>query len=162
MARFARAAALAFAAAGSAHAFDPADCAGFSSADAARFLGVPAAQAIRTVGKVTPSLWTCSYGAGRSAPAIAFSLEVAPNPKKAAEQMESYRDNLVIAAETPQHRGRLPKGAFSDVMGLGDEAVWTDVNDSLTVRKGRITMQLTLPKPKADRLRLAQALLAKL
>ena len=110
---------------------------------------------------MTPSLWTCSYGAGRTAPAIAFSLEVAPDPKKAAEQMERYRDNLVVAAETLPHRGKLPKGAYSDVMGLGDEAVWTDVNDSLTVRKGSVTMQVTLPKAKADRLRLVQAVLAK-
>ncbi len=141
---------------------DAADCAGFAAANAAPFLNVPAAQVVRKIEKVTKSLTVCAFATGRAAPGVAFSIEVESSAKKAAEQMERYRDNLSTAGDTAPWKGKLPKGAYSDISGpgLGDEAVWTDINGALTVRKGNVTLQVTMPKAKLDQIKLAQAVLA--
>lgn len=139
---------------------DIADCAGFTAKDAAPFLGVPAAQVVRTTAAITKTLVTCSFAAGKTMPGIAFSIEIEATAKKSAEQMESYRENLVIAGDTAPWKGKLPKGAYSDI-GLGDETVWTDINGALTVRKMNVTIQLTRPAGKMDQIKVAQALLAK-
>jgi hypothetical protein len=148
---------------GSVARMDPADCAGFTARDAAPFLGAPASQVVRKVEKVTPSLFACSYAAGRAPPGIAFSIEIAPSVRKADEEMERYRDNLMVAGETAPWKGKLPKGAYSDISGpgMGDDAVWTDINGSLTVRKGNVKVQVTMPKGKLPQVNLAEAVLAK-
>ena len=58
-------------------------------------------------------------------------------------------------------KDKLPQGAYSDIMGLGDEAVWTDVNGTLTVRKGNIIVQVLAPAGKLVQIKVAQAFLAK-
>ena len=93
-------------------AIDPADCAGFTVKDAAPFLGVPAAQIVRHVEKVTRTLVICSFAAAKAAPGVAFSIEVEANSRKAAEQMERYRDHLMTAGDTAPWKGKLPKGAY--------------------------------------------------
>jgi hypothetical protein len=142
---------------------DPADCAGFAARDAAPFLGAPAAQVVRKIERITKSLVVCSYTAGNAAPGLAFSIEIETSAKKAAEQMERYRDNLMTTGETSPWKGKLPKGAYSDIAGpgMGDEAVWTDINGALTVRKLNVMVQVTLPKAKLDQVKLAQAVVAR-
>jgi hypothetical protein len=140
---------------------DPADCAGFSAADAAPFLGVPAAQVTRHVEKVHKSLYACSYAVGKAAPGVAFSIEIAPSAGKAAEEMERYRENLSTAGDTAPWKGKLPKGAYSDIMGAGDEGVWTDINGAYTVRKANVTIQVTLPKGKLEQVGLGAAVVKK-
>jgi hypothetical protein len=66
-----------------------------------------------------------------------------------------------VAGETPQYKD-LPAGAYSDIGGLGDEAIWTDVNGSLTARKGNITVQVLMPRDKGDQIKVVEAFLAKL
>jgi hypothetical protein len=77
--------------------------------------------------------------------------------------MERYRDNLVVAGETAPWKGKLPKGAYSDLSGpgLGDDAVWTDINGSLTVRKGNVKVQVMTPKGKLPQVNLVEAVVAK-
>ena len=138
------ASAFALAASSGAHSADRkdgSDCAGFAAKDAADWLKVPAEQVIRSVNKVHGSLWVCSYAAGKSAPGISFSIAIAPSAAKAASEMETYRDHLSTTGGTAPYRDKLPKGAYSDIMGVGagDEAVWTDINATLTVRKGNVT-----------------------
>lgn len=152
---------LLLAAAGIAQGADPADCGGFAAAEAAPFLGTGAAQVVRTTRKVTPTLWTCSYAVGKRAPAVVFNIEASPSARQAAEELERYRENLAVAGGTAAFKDRLPTGAYSDIMGVGDEAVWTDVNGALTVRKGRFTIQVTAPQGKLAQLKLAKAVAAK-
>ncbi len=152
---------LLLAAAGIAQAADPADCGGFAATDAAPFLGTSAAQVVRKVGKVTPTLWTCSFAEGKRDPAVVFHVEASPSAKQAAADLERYRENLAATGGTAAFRDRLPQGAYSDIMGVGDEAVWTDVNGALTVRKGRFTIQVTAPQGKLAQLKLAKAVAAK-
>lgn len=139
---------------------DIADCAGFTAKDAAPFLGVAAAQVVRSTAAITKTLVQCSFAAGKTVPGIAFSIEIETTARKSAEQMERYRENLVVAGDTAPWKGKLPKGAYSDI-GLGDEAVWTDINGALTVRKLNVTIQLTRPAAKLDQVKVAQAMLAK-
>ena len=136
---------------------DPAQCAGFSAADAAPLIGAPAAQVTRHVEKLTPKLATCSYAAGKGAPALAFSVEVHASDKAASAALERYREDLSLAGESGPWRGKLPKGAYSDISGIGDDAVWTDINGALTVRVGRMNLQFTRPAAKLDQVKAAQA-----
>jgi hypothetical protein len=142
---------------------DPADCAGFSSRDAAPFLGATDSQVVRKAERLSSTLYMCSYALGAASPGVAFSVELVPDVKRAAAEMERYRDNLMTAGETPPWKGRLPKGAYSDLSGpgLGDEAVWTDINGALTVRKANVKIQVTLPKGKMAQVKLVQAVTAK-
>lgn len=140
---------------------DPADCAGFAAQDAAAFLGVPAAQVTRTVRKVHATLYACAFAVGKSPPGVAFSVEIAASAKKAADEMEKYRENLSTAGETAPWKGKLPKGAYSDILGVGDEGVWTDINGALSVRKGNATIQVTMPAAKLDQVKLAAAVVKK-
>lgn len=140
---------------------DGADCGGFAASDAATWLKVPPAQVTRTVQSSGKTLWLCSFAVGKAPPAIAFSLEIAANAKKATEQVERYRDDLATAGETKPWKGKLPRGAYSDIMGVGDEGVWSDINGAFTVRKGHVIVQVTLPKEKPDQVKLGQAVVAK-
>jgi len=143
---------------------DLANCAGFTANDAAPILGVPAAKVTRTADKVHAGLWTCTFSGGQPGKSLAFSIEVAKSPKAAAADMERYRENLETAAGTAPFKDKLPKGAYSEIMGdgLGDENVWTDVNGTFTARKGNVTVQVTMPMDKIAKISLGKAVLSKL
>ena len=141
---------------------DGGDCGGFSAQDAAAWLKLPPEKVKRSIAKSGPRLWLCSYVSGGSVPAIAFSIELAQDAKTAAAAMERYRDDLMVAGETAPFKDRLPKGAYSDISGVGDEGVWTDINGAYTVRKGHVTVQFTLPREKLAQVQLAKVVLGKL
>ncbi len=151
-------------AAGWAAAADPADCVGFAAADAAALLGASPAQVTRRADKLGPAVWNCSYSVGKASPGLVFSVRAEADAKKAASELERYRDNLMVAGDTPPFKGKLPKGAYSDLSGpgLGDEAVWSDVNGSLAVRKGALTFQFMAPKAKLEQLKAAEAVMKRL
>lgn len=94
---------------------------------------------------------------------MSFTVSVSENARKASNEMEQLRDNLELAAGTAPFKDKLPGGAYSEISGpgLGDESVWTDVNGTLTVRKGNITVQVLMPSGKMEQIRVAQAFLAK-
>jgi hypothetical protein len=128
---------------GSAAGLDPARCGGFSAADAAAILGVPAAGVARKVEQLHASLWSCSFTAAKGPPVV-FSIEVARSPAEAAAQMERYRANL--------------GDDYSDLMGLGDEGLWTEVNRTVTFRKQDVVVQVQQPPDKLAQLRVVKAL----
>lgn len=133
---------------------DGTDCGGFTAAQAAAWLKAPAAQVSREVSK-SGDKWVCSYALGKS-PAIAFSLSVASNARRAAADLERYRDDLATQAESARWKDKLPNGVYSDMFGAGDEAVWTDINGTYTVRRENVTVQVTLPRSKEDQVRLGK------
>lgn len=143
---------------------DLAACAGFAAKDAAVFLGVPPEKVVAKAEKVHAALWMCSFSAGAGGKTVAFSLEVAKDPKAAAADMERYRGDLEVAAGTAPFKDKLPKGAWSEIVadGLGDENVWTDVNGAFTARLGNVTVQVTQPADKVEKIKVAKAVLAKL
>ncbi len=136
------------------------NCAGFTAADAAKILGVPAADVTAKSEEVYETLWTCSF-TPKNGKRLSFSIAVAESPKDAQSDMEQLRSHLETVAGTAPFKNKLPKGAYSDISGLGDDAVWTDVNSTLSVRKGNITIQVMTPSDKMVQIKIAQAVLAK-
>lgn len=145
------------------HALQMADCGGFTAEDATRLLGTPAAQLERKTQSIGPTSWICTFAA-QDGKGVSFSVSVSKSTREAAEDMERLRANLELAAETPAFKDRLPAGAYSEIGGpdLGDETVWTDINGTLTVRKGNIVLQVLMPSGKRDQIRVSQAFLKKL
>jgi hypothetical protein len=142
---------------------DLANCAGFTAKDAAPLLGVTEAKVTRSAQKVHATLWACSFSVGQTAKMLTFSIEVAKNAKAAAADLEQYRNNLELTAETAPFKSKLPKGAWSDILGdgLGDETVWTDVNGTFTARKGNIMIQVSMPGDKVGKINVGKAVLSK-
>jgi hypothetical protein len=140
-------------------------CAGFSAEDAAKLLGVPAAQIKASTQESYKGFWLCSYQVDGQSKGISFSVKTESGPAEAASEMEKYRENLSLAGEQLQFKERAAAaGAYSDIMGpgLGDEAVWSNINGTLTVRKGAVTVQIQSPNDKKEQINVAQAVLAKL
>ena len=134
------------------------DCGGFTAAEAAAWLKAAPAQVTRDVAKAGDK-WVCAFAIGRS-PAISFSLAVAPSARRAVADLERYRDNLAAESETARWKGKLPNGVYSDMFGAGDEAVWTDMDGTLTVRRDNVTVQFTLPRGKDAQMSLGKEVAA--
>jgi len=139
---------------------DGTDCGGFTAADAAAWLKAPAVQVERAVSRAGDR-WVCSFAVGKAPPAIAFSLSVASSARRAADELDRYRDELAAMGETPAWKNKLPRGVYSDMFGAGDEAVWTDINGTYTVRRGNVTVRVTLPKDKDNQVQLGKAVVEK-
>ena len=137
---------------------DGTDCGGFGPAQAAAWLKAAPAQVTREVSR-SGDKWVCAFTVGRN-PAIAFSLVVAASARRAVADLERYRDDLAAESETARWKGKLPNGVYSDMFGTGDEAVWTDINGTMTVRRENVTVQFTLPKGKDAQAQLAREVVA--
>lgn len=135
---------------------DGSDCGGFTAAEAAAWLKTPAAQVTREVTK-SGDKWVCSFAVGKAQPAIAFSLSVASSARRAQDDLDRYRDDIARLGESDRWKGRLPNGVYADLFGTGDEAVWTDIDGTVTVRRGNVTVKFTLPRGKDEQLRLGKA-----
>jgi hypothetical protein len=142
------------------YTLDMTRCAGFTPQDAAQILGVAASKLTAKTEKMASDLWSCSFSAP-DGKGVAFSISIAKDAKKAAMEMDRLRNNLEVAAGTAPFKNKLPKGAYSEISGLGEESVWTDVNGTLTVRKGNITIQVLMPAGKMEQIKVVQAFLAK-
>jgi len=136
------------------------NCAGFTPADAAEVMNLPAAAITAKTEKIHATLWMCTFNSERKT--IRFSVELAESAVAAAIAMQRYRDNLETAAGTAAYKGRLPKGAWSEVLPLGEESTWTDVNHTLTVRQGNLTIQVQPPMDKLEQIKVVRAFLKKL
>jgi hypothetical protein len=130
------------------------DCGGFTAAEAAAFLKAPAARVTREVTRAGDK-WVCTFAVGKT-PAIEYSLSVAATPKRAADDLERYRDRLHEEAASTRWKNRLPNGVYADLFGLGDEAVWTDINNTFTVRRDNVTVRFNLPRGKDEQVSLAK------
>jgi hypothetical protein len=141
---------------------DIARCGGFTAEDAGSILGVPAAQLKVNAQELYAGTGTCSFEGGSPERTVAFTIAVAKSAEEAAGDMASYRSHLEVAGGTAPFKDKLPKGAYSDIMGLGDEGVWTDINKSLNIRKGNVSLLVTLPNDKKAQLKVAEKFLSKL
>lgn len=136
-------------------------CVGFTAEDAAPLLGVPAAQITANIHESYEGFWLCSFAKPGDPTAVSFSVKITGSEKEAISDMEEYRSHLEVAGEQPQWKD-LPKGAYSDIFGVGDDAIWTDINGSLSVRKGKIVVQVMQPAGKMEQIKVAEAVLKKL
>ena len=141
---------------------DPKDFKYFNAQDAAPLLGVSADRIASRIEKGYEGFWLCSFAVEKEGKMISFSVTVSKNAKTASEDMEKYRDNLETAGSVAPFKDKLPSGAYSDIMGLGDEAVWTDINGTLTARKRNISIQVTSPKEKKEQIKVIETFFKKL
>jgi hypothetical protein len=141
---------------------ESANCNGFTAADAAAILGLPATGVSAETKELYPGSWQCLFDSGNAGKTIAFNVSVAKTVDQASNDMEQYRSHLQTAAETSSSKENLPKGAYNNVQGLGDEAVWTDMNYSLAVRKGNVTVTVSLPKDQTIQTKVAEKFLSTL
>jgi len=137
---------------------DGSDCGGLTAARAAAWLKASPAQVTREVSK-SGDKWVCTFAVGK-APAITYSLTVAPSARRATEDLDRYRDRLYEQAASPRWKGRLPNGVYSDLLGTGDEALWTDIEGRYTVRSDNVTVQFTLPRGKDEQVSLAKVVVS--
>ena len=136
------------------------NCAGFTAADAGEVMNLPASAITAKTEKVHAGLWMCTFSSKRTS--LSFSVELAESAEKAAMDMELYRESLELEVRTASFRGRLRRGAWSEVLPLGEESTWTDINHTLTVRQGNVTIQVQRPTSKLDQIRVVRAFLKKL
>lgn len=136
------------------------NCAGFTAADVGRLLQVPAASVKSATQKVHESYWTCSFRSGDRV--LGFSVAVSSTVEDAVTDMVRYRRNMEETAATDSFKDSLPGGAWSAIAGLGDEALWTDINHTLRVRRGNVIVQVMAPADKPGQIKVAEAFLKKL
>lgn len=120
-------------------------CGGFTAEAAARILGVPAGDIQASSHLVYETLRTCSFQS-RSQPnkIVSFSLGWEKSAMEAQANMASTRENLGLAKRSiGAVTGSTDKGpALQEISGLGDEAYYTSVNNSLTVRVSNVTIMV--------------------
>ena len=76
--------------------------------------------------------------------------------------MDQYRRHLDIAGNTKPFKDDLEGEAYSNISGIGDEALWTAVNGTLTMRKGNVSLQIQQPKNKNMQIKIAKEILSRL
>jgi hypothetical protein len=136
------------------------NCAGFTAADAGEIMNLPASAVTAKTEKVHESLWMCTFSSKRTP--LRFSVALAGSAAEAAADMERYRESLEVAAGSAAYKGRLPRGAWSEVLPLGEEPTWTDINRTLTVHQGNLTIQVQRPTSRLEQIKVVRAFLKKL
>ncbi len=134
---------------------DGSKCGGFTTADAAKILQVPAAAIQAWTQNPHESFWTCSFASGKLL--LEFSVAVSSTVEDAMADMVRYRRNMEETAATDAFKDSLPDGAWSGIAGLGDEAVWTDINRTLRARQGNVIVQVLAPAGKPAQVKVAAA-----
>ncbi|MDA8240356.1 MAG: hypothetical protein M0Z67_08305 [Nitrospiraceae bacterium] len=141
---------------------DMADCNGFTAIDAAGILGVPASNVTAKTKELYAGNWQCSFESGDLGKDMSFNVSVAKSVEEAVKDMAQYRSHLEAAGSVSPFKESLPNGAYTNVSGLGDEGVWTDINLSLAVRQGNVRVHVTMPKDEPMQMKVAGKFLTKL
>lgn len=121
---------------------DFARCGGFTAAEAAAILGVPAGRVSFTGKETGPGRGMCSFSGPLDA-AIIFDVSVWKSVAEAETEMERERKRL--------------NDDFRDIVGLADDGIWTEVDGSYTGRKANVTIHVTRPSDKIMKLKVAKA-----
>lgn len=139
-------------------------CAGFGPADAAPLLGVAPDAVRETSSTVSPALRVCTFvTAGDGSRSLSFSLEHDDSEQAAAKAYADMRDSLPIASRAQKGAGAASDDSpLIEILGLGDEALWTSVNGALTVRRGNVTMVVMAPPDRKAQIDVARAVLGRL
>jgi hypothetical protein len=135
-----------------------ASCAGFTTASAAQFLGVPAADIKDLSADIYDKLRSCGFTSTTDrSKRVSFSLAIADSAKEAIEDMAVFREHLGVGQSALG--GVTGTGAdatpYETVANLGDEAVWARINQTLNVRLGNVTIQVAFPEDRAAQEQLA-------
>ena len=138
------------------------NCDLLTATDAATLLEVPVSKVKAASEALYEGNWNCSYNGGGLDKLLSFNLSLSPDVQTAMTEMAQYRGHLEIARGVKPFKEEMAKGAYTVIEGLGDEALWTAVNGTLTVRRGNASLQVSLPKERETQVVIAKQLLSRL
>ena len=139
-----------------------AKCAGFGAAQAAAILGVAPDAVVEKSEDITPNSRGCNYAPRDDASkALFFSVNFDESVDEAKTSFAQMRDTLSLGSRVQESATgtKSAEGAYSDILGVGEEAVWSTVNGSLAVRQKNITILVMRPNDKATQVKVAQEVL---
>lgn len=144
--------------------YEPAkvNCSIFTPDDAAAILGIQAEDIKVNAQELYAGSWLCSYKGGSPEEMVGFSISTVESVEKAVTDMAQYRSHLETARGVKPFKEDLKEGAYTDIGGLGDDALWTAANDTLTVRRGNVSIQVQLPRDREAQKKVAEKFLAEL
>jgi hypothetical protein len=93
---------------------------------------------------------------------VSFSISREDSVDDAKHSFASYRDTVTISSRVQQSAtgDKAAEGAYVDVLGVGDEAVWSHTNESLAVRHRNLTIMVMRPDDKKQQAAVAQKIIA--
>ena len=140
-------------------------CAGFGGPQAAEFLQVPAGDIESRLDQVTPTTRGCTftYRVDQTRQ-VSFSITREDSVDEAKHSFASYRETVSIGSRVRQSAtGEKPaEGAYVDIFGVGDEAIWSHTNETLAVRRANLTIMVIKPDDKKQQAAVAQKVIASL
>ena len=137
-------------------------CGGFGAAQAAELLGVPASGMTDSSSDITPTLRMCTFSArDATSQMVSFSMSLEESVDEAKRTYAQMKGNIPIAQHAQESAG-VPSddSALIEIGGLGDEALWTNVNGALSVRRGNLMIQVMAPRDRKKQIAVADKLLA--
>jgi hypothetical protein len=137
-------------------------CGGFGAAEAAPFLGVAASEVADHRSNIAPNLRSCMFAKqSDEASTVTFTISREDSIKDATESYAQFKDNIPIASSAQKAVG-VDSGdsALIEISGLGDEALWTNVNGALTVRFHNLTILVMSPSDRKTQISVAEKVLA--
>ena len=137
-------------------------CAGYGPAQASEILGVPASAVIDKSEDISPNTRGCGFAQrDDSSKTLLFSLNFEESVDDANTTFAQMRDTLSLGSRVQESATgtKSAEGAYSDILGLGEEAVWSTVNGSLAVRQKNITILVMAPSDKNTQVKVAQQVL---
>jgi hypothetical protein len=138
-------------------------CAGFGAAQAAELLAVAAAEIEPRLEQVTPTTRGCTFTyRGDQTRQVSFSITREETVDEAKASFASYRETVTMGSRTQEAAtGKTPaEGAYVDILGVGDEAVWSHTNEALAVRRANLTIMVLRPDGKKQQAAVAQKVIA--
>jgi hypothetical protein len=120
-------------------------CAGFAPDAAAAIVGVPAADLESSNTLIHATLRVCSFQSRRQASkSLSFSLGWEANAEEAAVEMARLRENAGVARDAVGvvTGSSEQKPASHEIPGIGDEAVYVRINDTVNVRVANVIVQV--------------------
>ena len=138
-------------------------CGGFGTAQAAELLAVSATEVEPRFEQVTPATRGCTFTyRGDQTRQVSFSITREDSIDDAKHSFASYRETVSIGSQVQQSAtGEKPaEGAYVDVLGVGDEVIWSHTNETLAVRRANLTIMVLRPDDRKRQAAVAQKIIA--
>ena len=138
-------------------------CAGFAAPQAAELLAVSAAEIEPRFEQVTPTTRGCGFVyRGDQTRQVVFSITREDSVEEATHSFASYRETVTIGSRVRESAtgDKVAEGAYVDILGVGDEAIWSHTNESLAVRRGNLTIMVMRPDDRKQQAAVAQKVIA--
>jgi hypothetical protein len=122
-------------------------CAGFTPDVVAAVMAVPASEITATTERIHDTSLACGFANPAGSTVLSFSLSWEKTVEESVEALATEKENLGLAQRTigGVTGNKQEEPAVAIIEGIGDEAFWTPVNDTVVVRVGNVRIQVMLP-----------------